>query len=108
VPYRAAGAFNPGQLLLLTAPVLTRGPRQWVTLTYTGGFLAGAVPADVEHACMLVTTEMLAQRRNPSGAAIVRQGKYEAQVRLRGDITGDSILLLQAKHALEPYRVSAQ
>jgi hypothetical protein len=51
-----------------------------------------------------VVSELLSQRRNPTGAARVHQGKFELEARLRGDETGDSILLMQAKAALEPYR----
>jgi hypothetical protein len=35
---------------------------------------------------------------------LVRQGKFELQARPRDDKTGESILMLQAKAALEPYR----
>ena len=51
-----------------------------------------------------MASELLAVRRNPSGAALVRQGKFELQARPRGDTTADSILIHQAKAALEPYR----
>jgi len=76
-----------------------------VSVTYTGGIAVGAVPYDVQQACVWVASELLAQRRNPSGAASLRMGKFELQARPRLDTSGDSILLLQAKAALEPYRV---
>lgn len=92
------------QPLLLGAAGLSRARRQWATVTYTGGLPAGAVPYDVRQACVWVASELLGQRRNPTGAAGVRLGKYELQQRPRTDPTGDSLLLLQAKAALEPYR----
>jgi len=87
-----------------SGPLLSRWRRQWVSVTYTGGIAIGAAPYDVQQACVWVTSELLGQRRNPWGAARVRQGKFELEARLRGDASGDSILLLQAKAALEAYR----
>ncbi|MGH2514402.1 MAG: hypothetical protein ACRDHP_01995, partial [Ktedonobacterales bacterium] len=108
VPYLLlAGAPNPGQQLLLDMYGLSRARRQWVTVTYTGGVTPGAVPYDLQQAAVWVASDLLAQRRNPSGAAVVHQGKFELQARLRGDLTDDSILLGHAKAALEPYRVRA-
>jgi hypothetical protein len=75
-----------------------------VSVTYTGGVTVGELPYDVAQACIWVTSELLAERRNPWGAASVRQGKFELEARLRGDTSGDSIMVLQAKAALELYR----
>lgn len=108
IPYLLlAGSPTPGQQLLLETFGLSRARRQWVTVTYTGGVLPGAVPYDLQQAAIWVASDLLAQRRNPSGAAVVHQGKFELQARLRGDATDDSILLSHAKAALEPYRVHA-
>jgi hypothetical protein len=104
VPYLLSAAPAPGQMLALETAGLPRARRQWATLTYTGGIPASAVPYDVRQACVWVTSELLAERRNPTGAAVMRMGKYEIQARLRGDETGDSLLLIQAKAALAPYR----
>jgi|SRR5579883_3339981 hypothetical protein len=103
-PYLLNGTLSPGQQLLLETQGLSRSRRQWVTLTYTGGLTPGLLLYDVQQACIYVVSEFLAQRRNPTGAALVHQGKFELQARPRLDTTGDSILLLQAKAALEPYR----
>ncbi len=78
--------------------------RQWVTLGYSGGVTPGAVPGELRQALVWVVSDFLAQRRNPSGAAAVRMGRYELQARPREDPSGDSILLLQAKAALQPWR----
>lgn len=83
---------------------LSRWRRQWVTLTYTGGIPLDAVPYDIQQACVWLASDILAQRRNPSGAALVRQGKFEMQARPWADRTGDSILTMRAKAALEPWR----
>ncbi len=97
--------FTGGGPFAVLPAALSRAGRQWVIVTYTGGFAAGAVPYDVQQACVWVASELLAQRRNPSGAAFTKQGKFELLLRPRGDTSGDSILLLQAKAALESYRV---
>ncbi len=99
----AANPLQAGQVILAGTGV-SRRRRQWVVMTYTGGVTVGAVPYDVRQACIWVTSEILGQQRNPTGAALVRQGKFELQARPWGDRTGDSSLLLQAKSALEPYR----
>lgn len=80
------------------------GGRGWVTLSYSGGLTPGAVPYEVRQACLWVVSDLLAQRRNPTGAAVVRMGRFETQARLRGDAGGDSVLLMRAKEALQPWR----
>ena len=85
---------------------VARGGRGWLSLSYSGGpATPGAPPYDLRQACIWVVSELLAQRRNPSGAAAVKLGGFELQARPRTDPTGDSILLLHAKAALQAYRV---
>ena len=85
---------------------VTRGSRAWLTLSYSGGpATPGATPYDLRQACIWVASDLLAQRRNPTGAATVRMGGFELQARPRTDPTGDSLLLLRAKAALQAYRV---
>lgn len=94
----------PGDPVLATESVgMSRARRQWAAITYSGGFLPGAVPYDVQQACIWVASDILAQRRNPSGAATVHQGKFELQARPRTDPSGDSLMLLRAKAALQVY-----
>jgi hypothetical protein len=103
-----------GWLIEAPAPALALAPgmpsapggsrRRWVTLGYTGGVTPGAVPGELRQALVWVVSDLLAQRRNPSGAAAVRLGRFELQARPREDPSGDSILLLQAKAALQPWR----
>lgn len=85
---------------------LSQSSRAWVSLSYTGGpATPGAVPYDLRQACLWVVSELLGQRRNPTGAATVRMGGFELQARPRVDPSADSILLTQAKAALQAYRV---
>ncbi len=88
------------------SPALARGGRAWLSLSYTGGpATPGAIPYDLRQACLWVVSDLLAQRRNPTGAAAVRMGRFELQARPRTDPSGDSLLLIQAKAALQVYRV---
>jgi hypothetical protein len=79
--------------------------RAWVTLGYTGGVPPGAVPGELRQALVWIVSDLLALRRNPSGAAAVRMGRFELQARPREDPSGDSLLLIQAKAALQPWRM---
>jgi hypothetical protein len=94
----------PAQAYLWENGGVSRSTRQWVAVTYIGGLTAGAVPYDLRQACVWLVSDLLGQRRNPTGAAMVRMGRFELQARPRGDTTGESILMTQAKAALEPYR----
>lgn len=104
IPYMLLGGPTVGQQLLLESRGLSRSQRQWATLTYTGGVSYGAVPYDVQMAAVWVVSDMLSLRVNPTGAAEVNIGKVRRVHRQRGDAVGDSILLLRAHDALEPYR----
>ncbi len=79
----------------------------WVTLTYTGGAVAGttldAVPSDLRRACFFLTQDILANRRNPGGWAMYRVGDVTIEARLRGDTEGKSLLYKAAAELLEPY-----
>jgi hypothetical protein len=94
----------PGQPYLWENGGVSRSARQWVAVTYLGGLMVGAVPYDLRQACVWLVSDLLGQRRNPTGAAMVRMGRFELQARPRGDTSGESILMTQAKAALEPYR----
>ena len=105
----ADGRLIEVPLLAGVDPLLTlsRSRRAWISVTYSGGVMPDAPLYDLAQACVWITSELLAERRNPSGAARIRQGKFELQARPWGDRSGDSTLLLQAKAALEPYRAQA-
>lgn len=102
---------QPGSLAARAGGALTglvlgisRSRRGWATVTYSGGIPVGSVPRDIEQACVWMASELLAQRRNPTGAAEVRLGKMGLLQRPRTDPNGTSLLLLRAREALEPYR----
>lgn len=104
IPYLLQTTPTVGQQLLLETRGLSRARRQWAVLTYTGGITVGQVPYDIQQAAIWVTSDMLSQRANPTGAAEVALGKRTHVFRQRGDTVGDSILLLRAHDALQPYK----
>ena len=107
VPYLLLGGPTVGQQLMLETRGLSRSQRQWAVLTYTGGITAGNVPWDIQQAAVYITSELLSQRINPTGAAEFDLGKAKTTQRQRGDLVGDSILLLRAHDLLEYYRAEA-
>lgn len=73
------------------------------TVTYTAGpCVGGAVPDDIRQACHLLVADILAERRNPEGAAEVQLGKARYAFRLRGD-GWTSALREHAYELLQPY-----
>ncbi|WIG60486.1 MAG: hypothetical protein OJF49_003234 [Ktedonobacterales bacterium] len=104
VPYLLAGGPTVGQQLFLDTVGLSRTRRQWAVLSYVGGITPGSIPYDVQQAAALIASEVLGQRRNPTGAAEYKLGKLDVVQRQRGDAVGDSILLLRARDLLQPYR----
>jgi|SRR5579875_615429 hypothetical protein len=76
----------------------------YVQITYSAGYTYGALPYDVRQAAIWLTSDLLADRRNPTGAAEVGLGKSRVVTRLRGDTSGLSLLALRAYRNLEPYR----
>jgi hypothetical protein len=104
VPYLLLGGPTVGQQLMLETKGLSRSQREWAVLTCTGGVTIGSVPWDIQQATVWVVADMLSQRLNPTGAAEVSLGKRKVVQRQRGDLVGDSILLLRAHDALQPYK----
>lgn len=76
----------------------------FVSLSYTAGFASSALPYDVKQACIWLTSDLLSDRQNPTGAAEIKLGNMQLVTRLRGETSGDSVLVIRAKKALDPYR----
>lgn len=106
-PFSLASGISVGQQMSVTTGGISRSSRQWANVTYTGGIPANAVPWDVRQACVWIVSDFLAQRQNPTGAAEISLGKRRVVQRQRGDLVGDSILLLRAHDALDLYRAEA-
>ncbi len=87
-------------------PLLPTTPGQ-ALLTYIAGYVYAQLPYDIRRAAVLLTSELLSDRRNPTGAAELQQGKQHLVTRLRGDTSGDSLLTMRAHKYLDPYRQRA-
>ena len=78
-----------------------RNTTAWIILGYTAGF--STLPTTVRRACTLLTSECFVQLENPIGADQINQGKRQVQFMLRGDTSGESLLVKQAKSLLQAY-----
>lgn len=106
LPYLLTNALTVGQELLLDryGPYgLSRSGPYWVSVTYSGGVSGSpitAVPYDIQRAALYIVADYLAQRQNPTGASEYALGKRRVVARQRGDLVGDSLLLLLRAHDL--------
>lgn len=82
---------------------ISRQSNAWLTLAYTAGYAVGSLPAAITRACALLTSEMFTPLVNPVGADQINQGKRAVVFTLRGDQSGESLLVKQAKQLLQPY-----
>lgn len=76
----------------------------FVTLSYTAGYAYTSLPQSVRQACTWLTSDLLSDRQNPTGAAEIKLGSLALVTRLRGETTGRSVLVMRAEKALDPYR----
>lgn len=76
-----------------------------VTITYTAGF--NAMPPDVTEAAVLLTSDILAKRLNPMGAADSQSGDRHVSPVLRGDLSGESLLRKRAIQILNYYTMQS-
>jgi hypothetical protein len=82
---------------------VNRTSNAWLTLAYTAGFAVGALPPPVTRACTLLTSECFSTLVNPTGADQINQGKRSVMFMLRGDTSGESLLIKNAIKYLTPY-----
>lgn len=82
---------------------VNRTGNAWLTLAYTAGFAVGALPPPITRACTLLTSECFSTLVNPTGADQINQGKRSVMFMLRGDTSGESLLIKNAVKYLTPY-----
>jgi hypothetical protein len=78
-----------------------------LTLTYQSGYAASAMPADVTEAAVLLTSDLLAKRQNPIGAPDISSGNRHISAVLRGDNSGESLLMKRACRILSNYEMQS-
>ena len=91
----------------LIAQQVSRQQNAYLTITYTAGFAQNALPGDIRDAAILLTSDLLSRRQNPTGADDIGLGDKHLTATLRGDKSGDSLLVKHASFILSNYTVRA-
>lgn len=97
--------LNSGQQSLTSqfSPALSRSKKAMLTITYTAGFAPGQMPWAVTRAATLLTNDFLGLVENPFGVDEIGQNKRHVVFTLRGDQSGESLLVKQAERLLARY-----
>jgi hypothetical protein len=82
---------------------MNRQAQQWLTIGYTAGFTPASMPADIRDAAVLLTSDILSRRQNPTGADQISLGKKLLVNVIRGDFSGHSLWYKQATRKLAKY-----
>ncbi len=82
---------------------VSRSQNAYLNVTYTAGYTASTMPMDVRDACVLLTSALLSRRDNPGGFDSVKEGQGMIVATLRGDTSGENLLVKQAKQILAAY-----
>lgn len=89
------------------APPYGRADNLYLQITYVAGYLPANLPGDIRDCAVLLTSEILGRRENPTGADVVRLGDKSLQVTTSRDTVGESLLVKGVKNKLQPYSVEA-
>ena len=93
-----------GVSVLAALPPLTQLDQAWIQVTYTAGYAYSALPYDIKQAAIWLTSDVLADRQNESGAADMRLGQKQLTMYLRGDQTGETTFVKRAYSLLDKYK----
>lgn len=106
VPWLLATSVSNNSNAAWGSPVdRSRGDNLFLLIDYTAGW--SPLPGDIRDCAVLLTSEILARRQNPSGAVSIRLGDKQLQVSGSHDTIGESLLVKTAKQKLQPYSVEA-
>lgn len=89
------------------SPALFPTASGWIEVSYTAGYAYAALPNDIRQAATWLVSDLLSDRRNPTGAAELALGDVKLTTRLRGDTSGRSVLVIRAYEALDRYKQRA-
>ena len=98
---RASGAsqvYYPNQYM-------SRNRNMWLTIGYTAGYQVAAMPSDIRQAVILLTSAILSRRQNPTGADQIDFADKRLVATMRGDTTGESLLVKEARKKVARYKV---
>ena len=84
---------------------MNRYANAWITISYTAGYAQTALPADIKDAAVLLTSAILSRRQNPTGADSIVLGHKALVAVLRGDQSGEGLLVKEARRKLARYKV---
>jgi hypothetical protein len=82
---------------------LSRRTKAWVTITYTAGFTPATMPGIISDTAILLLSSILSRRQNPTGADQINLADKNLVTTLRGDPSGDSLLVKEVKQNLARY-----
>ncbi len=100
VPLPSSGSQPPYSLYPMP---ISRATKATVTITYNSGW--PNLPPTIQRACALLTNQCFVELANAVGADQIVQGKRNVIFTLRGDPSGESLLVKQARKLLQPYVV---
>lgn len=89
------------------APPYGRADNLYLQITYVAGYLPANIPGDIRDCAVLLTSEILGRRENPTGADVMRLGDKTLQMTTSRDTVGESLLVKGVKNKLQPYSVEA-
>ena len=82
---------------------LTRSTKAILTASYTAGWTA--LPFPIQRACSLLVNQCFVELSNPYGTDQNQEGKRNITYTLRGDPSGESLLVKQATELLKLYSI---
>lgn len=89
------------------APPYGRADNLYLLITYVAGYLPANMPGDIRDCTVMLTSEILGRRENPTGADSIRLGDKQLTVTTSRDTLGESLLVKIVKQKLQPYSVEA-
>lgn len=83
----------------------SRNRQQWLTITYDSGWTN--LPSTIVRACSLLVNQCFVQTANSLGADSIVEGERNVVFTMRGDTSGESLLVKEAQRLLQPYVMEA-
>lgn len=83
----------------------SRTNNMWLTITYTAGYTQAQLPPDIRDVAVLLTSVILSRRQNPTGADQIDFADKRLVATLRGDNTGEGLLVKEARRKASRYKV---
>lgn len=94
---------TPSQFRMLPGSPVSRAMKATITTTYNSGW--NPLPNTVIRACSLLVNQCFVQLTNPAGWDQAQEGKRNVVFTMRGDTTGESLLVKEAMKLLQPFVV---